>query len=45
MPVYDDFHRHNRNYGCRYLEILYKGYRALILENEPLRQFPTISAR
>jgi hypothetical protein len=37
MPVYDNFYHHNRNYGCRYHEVLYKGYRTLVLENEVLR--------
>ena len=37
MPVYDNFYHHNRNYGCRYQEIVYKGYRTLVLENEILR--------
>ena len=37
MPVYDNFYHHTRNYGCRYCEILYKGYRALVLENELIR--------
>jgi len=37
MPVYDNFYHHNRNYGCRYHEVLYRGYRTLILENELLR--------
>lgn len=36
-PVYDNFYHHNRNYGCRCQEIVYKGYRALIIENEKLR--------
>jgi hypothetical protein len=37
MPIYDNFYHHNRNYGCRYQEIIYKGYRTLVLENEILR--------
>jgi len=37
MPVYDNFYHHNRNYGCRCHEVLYKGYRTLVLENELLR--------
>jgi hypothetical protein len=37
MAVYDNFYHQNRNYGCRCHEVVYKGYRALILENEPLR--------
>ncbi len=35
--TYDNFYHHNRNYGCRCHEVIYKGYRALILENEKLR--------
>lgn len=34
---YDNFYHHNRNYGCRYSEIIYKGFKTLILENEKLR--------
>jgi len=34
---YDNFYFHNRNFGCRYNEIIYKSYRALIIENEKLR--------
>ena len=30
-------YHHNRNYGCRQTEIVLKGYRALVLENEKLR--------
>ncbi|MGD0130006.1 MAG: DUF4432 family protein [Terriglobia bacterium] len=37
MPVYDNFYHHNRNYGCRCHEVLYNGFRALVLENELLR--------
>jgi hypothetical protein len=35
--IYDNFYHHNRNYGCRYQEVIYKGYKTLILENEKLR--------
>ncbi len=34
---YDNFYHYNRNYGCRLKEIIYKGYRTLILENEKLK--------
>jgi hypothetical protein len=37
IPVYDNFYHHNRNYGCRYQEIVYKGYHTLLPENEILR--------
>ncbi len=33
---YQTYH-HNRNYGCRITEFIYKGYRAVALENEKLR--------
>jgi hypothetical protein len=36
-PLYDNCYHHTRNYGCRYSEIVYKGYRALVLENELIR--------
>jgi hypothetical protein len=36
-PIYNNFYHHTRNYGCRYCEIVYRGYRALILENELIR--------
>lgn len=35
--TYDNFYHYNRNYGCRYREVIYKGYKTLILENEKLR--------
>lgn len=35
--IYDNFYHHNRNYGCRHHEVIYKGYRTLVLENEKLR--------
>ena len=35
--TYDNYYHYNRNYGCRYREVTYKGYRTLILENEKLR--------
>jgi len=34
---YKNFYHHNRNYGCRCKEIIYKGFRSLIVENEKLR--------
>jgi len=34
---YDNYYSHNRNYGCRYSEIIYQGFRTLVLENEKLR--------
>jgi hypothetical protein len=34
---YDNFYHHNRNYGCRYQEVVYRGFKTLILENETLR--------
>ncbi len=37
LPVYDNFYHHNRNYGCRFSEIIYKGFKTIILENEKLR--------
>jgi len=37
LPVYDNFYHHNRNYGCRFHEIEYLGFRSLVLENELLR--------
>jgi hypothetical protein len=33
---YQAYH-HNRNYGCRITEFIYRGYRAVALENEKLR--------
>ncbi|MHC4782254.1 MAG: hypothetical protein ACYTE0_04270 [Planctomycetota bacterium] len=35
--TYDNFYHYNRNYGCRCREVVYKGHRTLILENEKLR--------
>jgi len=35
--IYNNFYHYNRNYGCRFKEIIYKGYRSLIIENEKLR--------
>jgi hypothetical protein len=37
MLVYDNFYHHNRNYGCRFQEIVYKGFGALVIENEIIR--------
>jgi hypothetical protein len=34
---YDNFYHHNRNYGCRFHEVLYKGFKTLIVENEKMR--------
>jgi hypothetical protein len=34
---YENFYHHNRNYGCRYHDIKYKGFGSLILENELIR--------
>ena len=34
---YENFYHHNRNYGCRYHDIKYKGFGSLILENELVR--------
>jgi len=33
----ESFYHHNRNYGCRLTEIVFKGYKALVVENEKLR--------
>ena len=35
--MYNNQYHHNRNYGCRYKEIIENGYRALVIENELLR--------
>ncbi len=34
---YKNFYQHNRNYGCRFKKIVYKGYKSLLIENEKLR--------
>jgi hypothetical protein len=34
---YDNFYHHNRNYGCRYHEVIYRGFKTLVIENEKLR--------
>ncbi len=34
---YNNFYHHNRNYGCRYHDIKYKGFGSLLIENELLR--------
>jgi len=34
---YDDSYQYNRNYGCRVHEIIYKGFKSLIIENEKIR--------
>lgn len=31
---YDNFYHYSRNYGCRIHEIIYKGFKSLIIENE-----------
>ena len=36
-PEYDNFYHHNRNYGCRYKEVIYRGLKNIILENEKIR--------
>ena len=35
--TYENLYHHNRNYGCRFHEIEYLGFRSLVLENELLR--------
>jgi galactose mutarotase-like enzyme len=35
--MYKNQYHHNRNYGCRFREIIENGYRALVIENERLR--------
>jgi hypothetical protein len=37
METYDNFYHHNRNYGCRLDEVLWRGFRTLVLQNEKLR--------
>ncbi len=34
---YNSLYHHNRNYGCRYHEIIYMGFKSLIIENELIR--------
>jgi hypothetical protein len=34
--IYQTYH-HNRNWGCRIVEITYAGYRSVVLENEKIR--------
>ncbi|MGI6750052.1 MAG: hypothetical protein ACOX6A_06055 [Atribacter sp.] len=36
-PVYNNFYHYNRNYGCRVQEIIWNGFKTLIIENEKLR--------
>jgi hypothetical protein len=36
---YDNQYQYNRNYGCRIHEIIYKGFKSLIIENEKIRCF------
>ena len=31
MARYDSAYHHTRNYGCRHMEIGYRGYRALVV--------------
>lgn len=33
----DNMYHHNRNYGCRYKDIKYRGFGSLLLENELIR--------
>jgi Domain of unknown function (DUF4432) len=35
--MHENQYHHNRNYGCRQTEIILKGYRALVMENEKTR--------
>jgi Cu(I)/Ag(I) efflux system membrane protein CusA/SilA len=35
--VYENQYHHHRNYGCRQTEIVLKGFRALVMENEKIR--------
>jgi len=35
--TYDNFYHHNRNYGCRCREIIFRGFKTLVLENEKIR--------
>ena len=35
--MHESQYHHNRNYGCRQHEIILKGYRALVMENEKIR--------
>jgi hypothetical protein len=37
MERYDNFYHYNRNYGCRLSEVIWRGFRTLVLENEKLR--------
>ena len=36
-PVYDNLYHYNRNYGCRVSEIIHKGYKMVVVENEKLK--------
>lgn len=36
-PVYDNLYHYNRNYGCRFSEIINKGHKTVVIENERLR--------
>ncbi|HHT10891.1 MAG TPA: DUF4432 family protein [Candidatus Atribacteria bacterium] len=36
-PDYNNFYHYNRNYGCRVQEIIWNGFKTLIIENEKLR--------
>jgi hypothetical protein len=35
--IYDNYYHQNRNYGCRFNEIIYKGFRTIVIENEKIR--------
>ena len=37
LPSYDNFYHYNRNYGCRFSEIIYQGHKTVVIENEKLR--------
>jgi hypothetical protein len=39
VPVkkYNNFYHYNRNYGCRFKDIIYKGYRTIVIENEKIQ--------
>ncbi len=37
MIVYENSYHYNRNYGCRFKQIIYKGFRILSLENEKIK--------
>lgn len=37
LPVYDNYYHYNRNYGCRFSEIICRGYKIVVIENEKLK--------